>query len=237
MLGVDDVGCPPAQLEGDLLEVRLRRGFEEGASDGAGTGEGEHVDVGMQPHGGADVRAGSGEDMEDAVGHTGLLGQTREVQRAECGVLRGFDDHRIAGGQGRGDLPAEHGDRVVPRQDGADDADGDPAHPAPALGPLQVAAVVTGDEVGGEAQVGCHILHVFGDAVGEDLAGLDAVEVGDLLGVVDDEIGQSAQHLGAMGPVIGPGPLVEGGAGGGDGRVELALGRLPDGADELTVDR
>src|SRR5699024_9791523 len=40
-----------------------------------------------------------------------------------------------------------------------------------------------------------------------------------------------------MGPVIGPGPLVEGGAGGGDSRVELALGRLPDGADELTVDR
>src|SRR5699024_7523497 len=62
VLGVDDVGCPPAQFEGDLLEVRLRGGFEEGASDWPGPGEGEHVDVGMQPHGGADVRAGAGGD-------------------------------------------------------------------------------------------------------------------------------------------------------------------------------
>lgn len=153
-LGIDDVGCTSAEFEGDLLEVRRCGGFEEGASHGPGSGEGEHVDVRVQSHGGPDVRPGAGEHVEESVWDSGFLGQSGEVEGTERGVLGEFDDHRVSGRQRRCDLPAEHRDRVVPGQDGADDADRHRAHPAPAGEPLQVPADISGDEVGTVAQVG-----------------------------------------------------------------------------------
>ena len=47
----------------------------------------------------------------------------REHERRQRGHLRGLEDDRVAGRDGRQDLPHRHLQRVVPRGDRADDAD------------------------------------------------------------------------------------------------------------------
>ena len=237
MIGVDDIAGTATEFEGHLLEVRSRRGFEEGSADGSGTGEGEHVDAEVLAHGGADSRTGAREYVEDAVGHPCLGGESGEVKGAERRVLGGFDNHGIAGGQGRGDLPAEHGDGIVPRQDRSDDSAGHFRHPAPPVGALQIASVIAGDEVGAQSEVRGDVGNVFLDAAEGDLSGFDAVEIGDLFGVGFDEVGEATQHAGSQLRIVDPVGFVEGGACCGDRLIELLLARRGEAADDRALAR
>ncbi len=47
----------------------------------------------------------------------------RQLQRGQRRLLGRLDDHGVAAGDRRGELPGHHHQRVVPRRDGADDAD------------------------------------------------------------------------------------------------------------------
>ena len=71
----------------------------------------------------ADLRAGADDQVEHAGGQADLvdgLGQQVGVERGDLGRLQ---HHGAAGGEGRGDLADDQVQRVVPRRDGADDAD------------------------------------------------------------------------------------------------------------------
>ena len=159
------------------------------------------------------------------------------MEGAERRILGGLDDHRIACGQRRGDLPAEHGHRVVPWQDRSDDTAGHLRHPAPAVGVLQKAAVIAGDEVGAQSEVRGDVGDIFLDAADGDLPGFDSVKVSDLFGVCFDEVGEAAQHAGSQLCVLGPVGFVEGGACYGDRFVELLLARRRQTADDRSVAR
>ncbi|MCY1421142.1 hypothetical protein D9M71_367880 [compost metagenome] len=78
-----------------------------------------HFRVGHQraAHG----RATAEHQVEHA-GREDLGGQLAQAQGGQRGLLGGLEHHRVAGGQGRGDFPGDHHQRVVPRRDGGDHA-------------------------------------------------------------------------------------------------------------------
>ncbi len=65
----------------------------------------------------ADAMAVAGDDIDQPARHTGALDQHAQRQRGQRRQLRGLENHRIAGGDGRGDLPASGEDGRVPRRD------------------------------------------------------------------------------------------------------------------------
>ena len=79
-------------------------------------GEGDLVDAGMlherHPDG-----ARPRDDVDDAGRQLGLLAHLGEEERRERGGRGGLEDDRVAGGQGRRDLPGQHQQREVPRDD------------------------------------------------------------------------------------------------------------------------
>ncbi|MNJ49580.1 hypothetical protein D3C77_448180 [compost metagenome] len=60
-------------------------------------------------------RAIAADDVEYARRNARLPRQTGNAQGAERGFLRRFEDHAIAGGQGRRELPGGHQQGIVPR--------------------------------------------------------------------------------------------------------------------------
>ena len=116
----DDVGGLAAELEGDLL---VGAGDRPGdlPADLGGAGEGDLVDVGVRRPAPAGL-AGAGDDVDDARRQVGLLADLGEEQRGERGGLGRLEHHGVAAGQRRRDLPRQHQQREVPRDDLAGDA-------------------------------------------------------------------------------------------------------------------
>lgn len=86
-------------------------------SDSRGAREGQRCDVGVLAQVEADGgrgRFGRGQDVEDARGEAGLLGQLGQGQRRQGRVRGGLDDARAAGRQRRPNLPRDHGVGEVP---------------------------------------------------------------------------------------------------------------------------
>jgi ParB family chromosome partitioning protein len=67
--------------------------------------------------------AGAGDDVDDARRQVGLLADLGEEQRGQRRGLGRLEHDGVAAGQRRGDLPGEHEQREVPRDDLADDAE------------------------------------------------------------------------------------------------------------------
>ena len=67
--------------------------------------------------------AGAGDDVDDAGRQVGLLADVGEQQRGERRGLRGLEHHGVAGGERGRDLPREHEQREVPRDDLRGDAE------------------------------------------------------------------------------------------------------------------
>ena len=139
----DDEGRLAAELEGDILEVRVGRGALDEAANLRGAGEGDLVDVHVVGETSAGSGAVTGEDVNHARGEAGLEAELEglvSVQRwgsesnvmpyltsaegGERGLLGGLHDHAVAAGEERADLPGPHEQREVPRDDDATDADG-----------------------------------------------------------------------------------------------------------------
>ncbi|MNZ36544.1 hypothetical protein D3C78_539690 [compost metagenome] len=66
---------------------------------------------------GADFAAAAGQDVEHAVRQAGFGVDLGQFQGGQRGDFRRLEDHRVAGGQGRGGLPQGDLDRVVPGAD------------------------------------------------------------------------------------------------------------------------
>ena len=100
----------PATPFADLL-ADLGRAGERDLVD-ARVGDERHPDL-----------ARARDDVDDARRQVGLAADVGEEQGAERRRRRRLEDDRVAGGEGRGDLPGEHQQREVPRDDLGGDAE------------------------------------------------------------------------------------------------------------------
>src|SRR5450830_91199 len=111
-----------AQFHGHVLERRAGSAGHDFLAGVGAAGEGDFLDARVLGQPGADFTAAAGQNVEHAVRYAGRgvdLGQFQGGQRSD---FNGLEDHRVAGGQGRGGFPQGDLDRVVPRADTGDHA-------------------------------------------------------------------------------------------------------------------
>ena len=115
-----------AELEVHPLQPGRRRGRNRLAGPG-GTGEGDHRDLRVVDHRGADIGA-AGQHMQQTRGQAGLLEDPGEHHAAaDRGARIGLADHRVAQRESRRDGPDRQDDRRIERRDDADNPDRQPA--------------------------------------------------------------------------------------------------------------
>ena len=121
-IGKDQHRALAAQLQRHRLDAAARDIFHDGPASTGRSGKGHLVDACVTGDRGPGGRPVAQHDVQDTLWNTRPHGQFRHVERRIWRHFRGFQDHRIACGQGRAQLPARHGNREVPRRDGPDDA-------------------------------------------------------------------------------------------------------------------
>ena len=173
----------------------------------------------------APVVAVPGKDVDDALGQARLAADVREEQRGQRGRLGGLQDHRVAGGERRGDLPREHQQREVPGDDLAGHAER-----------ARVRAVARVVELVGPARV---VEEVRGDQREVRVAGLldrlavvEGLQDGQLARALLDDPGDPEEVLGALGAGQRR-PLLERLAGRLHGAVHVLGARLGDLGEDL----
>ena len=203
----------------------VRRGLGDPLAGRRRAGEADHLHVGVGDQLGAGRLAVAADRVEDAR-RQDVRAPLGELQRRHRRRLGGLEDHRVAGGQGRADLPDRHHQRVVPGGDLADHADrlaadegGVALHVLAGGAALQAAG-----RAGEEAQVVGHHRHLVLEHGAARLAGVGGLEVGDLLAALLDQVGHPQQRPGALARRRRR-PAVEGLLGGRDGAVDVGLGR------------
>ena len=220
----DDVGRLAPELQEDLLHRVRRLGHDAPAGDRR-AGEGDHVHPGV---GGEDLAhqvVGRGDHVDHAGGDVGLLGDEPAQEggrpRGVGGRLQHDGVPRRQGGAELGQVQVEG---EVPGGDGAHHADGLPADEA-ALGlaedladgqPVLVLVLVGLRRPVAEVVDGPVHLHDVGQHQGA--ADLGHHDVAELLLVGLERGVELLQAAAAQGVVLGPGRLVEGATGRGDGR-------------------
>ena len=248
-----------AELERDLLEV-AGSGLGDQFADLGGAGEGDLVDEIVGGERGSAGLAEAGEDVDDASGEACLLDELSEAKAGERGLLGELQDDGAAGCERGAELPGGHEKGEVPGDDLGDDADRLPDGVGEEVAGkrdgdsgsegLGGPAAHVAEEVDGEGDVGD-----AGD--GDGLAVVERFELGELVGVLLEEVGELPEELAAFGGAHGrPGTGVEGAAGGANGDVDVdvvSFGNLADllagsgvvdgeglaggGGDELSVDQ
>ena len=159
-------------------------------------------------------------------------GDPGQLERGQRGLLTRLDDDRVAGGQRRGRLAGGELERVVERDDPADDAVGLPLGPRQRVGQRRAgdAPGLRGDP-GEEADLLRRLRDVPAHA-GQRVARVADVEAGQVLGLVGDPVGELAQQRRAALPAERR-PRRGGLAGGGHrGRDVLGAG-VGDRAEDL----
>ena len=135
-------------------------------------------------------------DVDDALGHAGLRDQLGEPERGERCLLRGLDDAGVAARERRGELPGRDHQREVPGDDQAADTNGlsqrvverpGEGERVGLAGDLRDPAGVVAEVLGGGRDA-----HVAGDA--DRLALVACLELGELVGVLLDEVADAPQH-------------------------------------------
>jgi hypothetical protein len=119
---VDDHRRLAAELEMRPLD-RLGGRFEHAAPGRDVAGQRDHVDAGVRDQRRPHRLATSEHEVEHAGGEQ-LGDDLRELQRRERRLLRRLEHHRVPCRQRRRHLPRRHHQRIVPRCDRSDDADG-----------------------------------------------------------------------------------------------------------------
>ena len=218
----DDVGGLAAELEGDLLVGAGDRAGDRLADLGR-AGEGDLVDVGVRHDRAAGV-AGAGDDVDDARREVGLLADLGEEQRGQRGGLGRLEDDRVAARQGRGDLPRQHQQREVPRDDLAGDAERGRAVAGvlELVGPAGVVEEVRGDDRDVDV---ARLL--------DRLAVVDRLQDGELAAALLDDPGDAVEVLGALGARHPRPDAGVGAAGGLHGRVDVGVAGLGDLGEHL----
>lgn len=231
----DNVGGLATQLEGNLLEVALGSGLEDGTADGGGTGEGDLVNVHVAGDGSTSDTTETGDNVDHTRGEASLLDELAGVQTGKRGLLSGLEDDGVTGGDGGGDLPSPHEEGEVPGDNLTADTNGLVAGVGEGLGVgvngltvdlVGPAGVVT-DAAQGVGQV--DLGH------GEGLAVVESLNGGQSINVALNQVGQLVQETTTVGRG-NPSPFaLKGLAGGGHGDVDILLVGLVDGGDNLLV--
>ena len=231
----DNVGRLATKLEGNLLQVALGGGLEDGTADQGGSGEGDLVDVHVAGDGRTSDTAESGDDVNDTRGEASFLDQLGGIETGERGLLGGLDHNGVTSSHGGTDLPGPHEDREVPGNDLTADTNGLMAGVGQSLGvgvnglagDLVGPATVVAQAVGGVANI--QLGHGHGLTIVKGLDGSQSVDI------PLEEVGQLSEHAATLGGGhLTPGAL-EGLAGGGDGNVDILLIGLMDGSDGLLI--
>ena len=222
----DDQRRVAAELEAHLLQ-RVGALAHQDAADFGRTGEGHLADTVVIAQRFADGRAvHAGNDIDDAGGNAGTLGQFGQRQRRQRCLLGRFQYTGAARGDPRGDLAGDHRNREVPRGDRAKHADRlleckealvrDRAFHDIAADPARL----FGEPVDEARAIGN-----LAARLGNRLAHLGGQNDGQVLGIRHDQLVPLAHHHGAvLGGAGGPGFLcrhrrVDGGCG--FGRTEI----------------
>ncbi|MGX1479472.1 UNVERIFIED_CONTAM: hypothetical protein RKD50_008280 [Streptomyces canus] len=146
---------------------------------------------------------------------------------------------RVAGGERGADLGTGEDQREVERGDRGDHAErlalgvGEGVHGRVPDGAVQ--GVGEGREV---LVVVGRVGHVHGVAQRDRLADVQALQLGEFVGVLADQLGDPVQDPATLATAeTGPGAAVEGLPGGADGRVHVGGAGLRDGGDDRTPGR
>ncbi|MEY9415845.1 hypothetical protein ABIF69_002287 [Bradyrhizobium japonicum] len=133
--------------------------------------------------------------VEHAVGNTGFLDEPCQNRGRHRRPLGRLVHDGAARGQRRSDLPGREHERRVPRRDHADRTDRHAGRDIPVLVARRVLAIARlGALVGEEAKIlGGADRGLGHEAMG--LAGVDAFEHGDVVGIVLDRVGDAVQQL------------------------------------------
>ena len=148
----------------------------------------------------AGVLAVTGDDVDDSGWESGCGGRLGEDEGGPRCHLRGLEDDRVARGDGRQDLPRSHLQRVVPRRDRTDDAEGLPTDHRRRL--LPVGACRESCELPGGAGEEAGVVDRPGDVeLGgqpDRLARLLRLEGRDLLAARLELVGEAEEEVGAL---------------------------------------
>ena len=238
-VGEHHVRALAAGFEPDAFHVALPGVDHQLLGNRGGAGEGQHVDVHVQRQRLADGVAVARQDVEHAFRDAGIQRQLRDADRGQRRLFRRLEDERVARRQGRGELPAGHDQREVPRHDGRDHAGrfaGDQAELIVRRGGDFVVDLVDGfgapaDRVGGRRDVDAH-------RVADRLAHVEGFEQRQFFLVGQDQVGEADQDALALGRgQVGPDAGFEGAARDGDGCIGVGFVGAGDVGQEATVDR
>jgi hypothetical protein len=216
----DDEGRLAAQFERQGL-ARAGGGAADRAADLGRAGEGDLVDLrGHQRRAGPAV---AGDDVDHARGQPGLDADLGKGQRGERRVFGRFQHHGVARGERRGDLPGQHQQREVPRDDLPADAERAEAGKflVQQLGPAGVVV-----------EMPRHKRHVDVAALADRLAVVERLQHGKQAGALLHMAGQRIEVARALvARQRSPGGL--GGAGGSNGGGDIIGTALTDQGQEL----
>ena len=178
----------------------------------------------------------AGHDVDDAGGKARRLDQLAEFEHHGRGMLRGLQDHGIAGRQRRADLDGNQKELRIPRHHGG--------HDAQWLAKGENAKIRLVDRQGGAVDlVGAAgvVVEELGDVLRlparflEHLAGVDGLGPPEVLRFVGQQVGQLAQIAAPFSRCGGgPGPLRKGAMSRPDRPVDIADGGFRDLGPGLT---
>lgn len=229
----DDVGGLATKLKGNLLQVGLGGSLHDLAADQGRAGEGNLVNVHVGGDGGTSNSAETGDDVENARRETGLLDELSKDESRKRRLFSGLHDDSVTGGQGRANLPGKHEEREVP----GDDLTANTKRLLPGvvegvggdINGLALDLVGPTAVVADSADDGANIATGHGDG----LAIVERLDSGKEVEVLLEQVGELEEvDATLLGSDIAPDTL-ESLAGSGDSDIDILLGGLVDGADDL----
>ncbi|VVM44255.1 hypothetical protein PS681_00432 [Pseudomonas fluorescens] len=187
-------------FEPDAFHVALACINHQLLGNRRGAGEGQHVDVHVQRQRFADGVAEAWQDVEHAFRNAGIQRQLRDADRRQRRFFRRFQNKRIARRQCRGEFPAGHDQREVPRHDGRDHAGwlaSDEAELIMRCGGDFVVDLVDGfgapaDRVGGRRDIDAH-------RIADRFTHVEGFQQRQFFLVLQDQIGEADQDALALG--------------------------------------
>jgi dimethylglycine dehydrogenase len=208
-IGKHDIGRLAAELERHRFQASGHRAID-GKAAGLSAGERHLRNVGMRDQRHAGLRRKSRHRIHHAGREAGLGEQLREGEGRGGGVLGRLDDHRVARGKRRRQLPGQEQQRRVPRHNRHDHAD----RLAPGEG--EHAGLVdrqhsTFDLVRQPAEIAVPLRRVadLHRHLVDELAVVAGLDGGEALGIGGDQVGKPDHQLAARGrrqpaPLLGP---------------------------------
>ena len=145
------------------------------------------------------LRPEAGDDVNDALGDARFLDQLDEFERRGRRELARLNNHRVAGGQGGSQLPCRQQQGRVPRDDGNDDAER-LVHRVGEMLRLVDRQHLALDLVGEATIIIVPLRRVLElqRHLGDQLAVVLDLNLGQVLGVVGDQIAELAQQVPAL---------------------------------------